>query len=226
MGTLRTAEDPDRLCRKKAEADGIRLRPSVQQLCSIVVAETAAEVPSVESLSFLFVLLSFYVFVGEPGASSFGRCRDASLPCVDGRGFGGHGTGFSTKKKKKNRRRNALQIRVRSTGARREKRRKLQAPKARGGSWLATAVPCCLWAGEEEERGGKSVGDVFFFFLFHFFSLPPPTATARLQATSCQCKSQVPQRHAKGLANPWAWDGMAIGARASLANHRLSLSKP
>lgn len=57
---------------------------------SIVVVETAAEIPSVESLSFLFIFF-FYIFVGEPGASSFGRCRDASLPCVDRRGFGGHG---------------------------------------------------------------------------------------------------------------------------------------
>lgn len=89
-------------------------------------------------------------------------------------GTGTSGTGCSRRRKKKNnRRRNALQSEVRSTGARREKRRKLQAPKARGESWLATAVPCCLWAGEEEERGGKSVGEVFFFFSF-FFPLPPP----------------------------------------------------
>lgn len=129
-------------------------------------------------ISFFSLSFLFYIFVGGPGASSFGRCRDASLPCVDRRGFGGHGhernSMFSTKKKREiiddaTR----CKSEVRSTGARREKRRKLQAPKARGGSWLATAVPCCLWAGEEEERGGKSVGEVFFFFSF-FFPLPPP----------------------------------------------------
>jgi hypothetical protein len=50
-------------------------------------------------------------------------------------------------------------------GAGREKGRRLQAPKARGRDWLATAVPCCLWAGEDKRRQWRQkCGRCFFFF--------------------------------------------------------------
>ncbi|KAL7905679.1 hypothetical protein GGI35DRAFT_132161 [Trichoderma velutinum] len=172
-------------------------------------------------ISFFFLFISFFfVFVGEPGASSFGRCRDASLPCVDRRvsaGTGTSGTGFSTKKKKIID--DALQIRVRSTGARREKRRKLQAPKARGevGWRRRCRVACGL---ERKKKEAAKVWAMYFFFT------PSPHRHGKASGQSARVQKPSPQRHANSLANPWAWDGMAIGARASLANHRVSLSKP
>lgn len=142
-------------------------------------------------------------------------------------GTGTSGTGCSRRRKKKNnRRRNALQIR--SPKHRSEKREEKKIASTQGeGRKLAGdggAVLLVGWRGRRKRRQkcGRSI--FLFFFFFPTPSPPPPRQGFRPKVASAKAKS--PQRHAKGLANPWAWDGMAIGARASLANHRVSLSKP
>lgn len=114
----------------------------------------------------------------------------------------------------------------------REERREDDCKHPRRGetNWLATAVPCCLWAGREKSKkacGGKSVGDVFFFsliffFLSHFFLIDPTAAAARFKALlvrggDSEGKKPSLQRHAKVWQIP-GFGTESIGARACPAN--------
>ncbi|KAL6870285.1 hypothetical protein J3F83DRAFT_671689 [Trichoderma novae-zelandiae] len=141
--------------------------------------------PSVGSVGSMLSFFLFLMLSGEPGLLPDGRlfvmrhCRE-----VDRRAFGGHKAEPGPQRrrrekeeKKKDDRRAAGKTRVGSNRSetRQEKRRRLQAPKARESSWLATAVPCCLWAGEERGEKGtkKNVWAMRAVFFSCFFSSLP-----------------------------------------------------